>query len=62
MAKEGDSEFVHITRLGVLHHLYYRMELRKYGVYWLKVPGSDRVCDCPDREGDRRALLGIGGA
>ena len=53
------DEFFHFTRDGVLFHCHYEVKKGRFGYHSFKRPGSDQVCECPERESDRRALRGI---
>lgn len=55
-----DRKMMHFTKEGVLYHCYYvRTVINKHGAHWHKEPGSEQLCDCPNRDTDRQALLGI---
>lgn len=40
-------------------HCTYEHKAERGKVSWFKRPGSEQVCTCPDRDNDRKALLGI---
>lgn len=54
-----DIETLHFTKNGVLYHCSYEHRAERGKVSWFKRPGSEKPCDCSDRETDRQALLGI---
>lgn len=56
---ETETELMHFTKSNVLYHAYYSHRAWRGGVSWAKVYGSEKPCECSDRENDRRALLGI---
>ena len=56
---EKEDQLMHFTKEGELYHAWYSIRERRGSFHWTKVPGSEAVCFCPEREGDRRALLGI---
>ena len=58
---ETRDECLHFTRGGILFHCRYEVKKGRFGYHSFKRPGSEQVCECPEREDDRRALLVITG-
>lgn len=53
------TQRLHFSRASVLMHATYHFIEGKNGGIWHKDLNTENVCDCPEREEDRRTLLGI---
>ena len=52
-------QLLHFSRANVLMHATYKQKEGRSGTYWFKLVETENICDCPEREEDRRVLLGI---